>query len=144
MEYLTNVVRSKNVDISTDPFNGRNPSYCFVDLHDGENACLATEILPGQLVRGRPVKVNFNTKTNKRRPTPTAIESSGQGNVDMSTDALPPQSHIYDRWNCPNPQDRWIAPLEESRRLFVGGLPLVRTQPRLKREMRELFEGVSS
>ena len=55
---------SKNVDISIDPFTGRNPGYAFIDFDNKENADLALEVLFGQCIRDRSVKVNL--KTGKR------------------------------------------------------------------------------
>lgn len=44
--------------MSTDPFTGRNPSYCFVDLESGEECNRATSELNGKELLGRPVKIN--------------------------------------------------------------------------------------
>ena len=47
-----------NVSISTDPFTGRNPSYCFVDVETVEEAQRAIAELNGVDVLGRGVKVS--------------------------------------------------------------------------------------
>ncbi|KAI9657790.1 MAG: hypothetical protein M1821_002966 [Bathelium mastoideum] len=45
------------IDISIDPFNGRNPSYCFVFLPDEATAQRAINELSGQDFLGRPLKI---------------------------------------------------------------------------------------
>ena len=46
------------IDFSTDPFDGRNPSFCFVNFDNQHDADQALCILPGKPLLGRPVKVN--------------------------------------------------------------------------------------
>lgn len=58
--------------MSIDPFSGRNPSYCFVDFEDAEEAKKAIEILNGiELVR-RPIKAAQGVP--KRPPNLTDIK----------------------------------------------------------------------
>ncbi|RMY33003.1 hypothetical protein D0865_14582 [Hortaea werneckii] len=74
--FVDNDLPIKKVDISIDPFTGRNPGYCFVDVHTIEDAERALETLPGKRVRGRPIKINYNTprRGNSTRPRlPTKI-----------------------------------------------------------------------
>jgi RNA recognition motif-containing protein len=40
--------------MSIDPFSGRNPSYCFVDLDDNEDTDAVIRNLQGYQIRGRP------------------------------------------------------------------------------------------
>jgi len=47
-----------SVSISTDPFSGRNPSYCFVDLGSPDEATRAMNELNGKEVLGRAVRIN--------------------------------------------------------------------------------------
>jgi RNA recognition motif-containing protein len=42
--------------MSIDPFSGRNPSYCFVDLASTENASAVIQKLKNKTIRGRPLK----------------------------------------------------------------------------------------
>ena len=43
--------------MSIDPFSGRNPSYCFVELVNKEQADQAIAELNGKPILGRPVKI---------------------------------------------------------------------------------------
>ncbi|GAB1742649.1 hypothetical protein NU219Hw_g8363t1 [Hortaea werneckii] len=72
--FVENDLPIKKVDISIDPFMGRNPGYCVVDFHTIEDAERALQALPGKRVRGRSIKINHNTKrrgdsTGPRLPT---------------------------------------------------------------------------
>lgn len=50
--------RDVTVSISTDPFTGRNPSYCFVDVESSDEARRAIDELNGAEVLGRRVRVS--------------------------------------------------------------------------------------
>lgn len=43
--------------MSIDPYTGRNPSYCFVELKSKEQADRAMRKLSGKDLLGRPVKI---------------------------------------------------------------------------------------
>ena len=47
-----------NISMSIDPETGRNPSYCFVDFDNPEDASRAMAELNGQDVLGRTVRIN--------------------------------------------------------------------------------------
>ena len=64
-----------SVSISTDPFTGRNPSYCFVDLDSAEEAQRAMSELNGVDVLGRPLRVS-----------PGVAKRSGQGGEGGGTE----------------------------------------------------------
>ena len=51
------MVLSERIDISIDPFTGRNPSYCFVELETKEKSEQAMQQLDGRDFLGRPVKI---------------------------------------------------------------------------------------
>ncbi|KAK3078589.1 hypothetical protein LTS18_007124, partial [Coniosporium uncinatum] len=50
------------LDMSMDPFSGRYPSYCFVELPSCEDASRAMQDVAGQLIMNRPVKIKPATK----------------------------------------------------------------------------------
>lgn len=111
----------KTIDISIDPFTGRNPSYCFVDFHTAEDAQKALENLPGQDLRGRPIKLNYHTRKKHS-------QSQRDG------------KYVYDRWKSSDKSaSRWIAPHQQGRRLYVGGLPRIPWQSEVNSRMRDLF-----
>lgn len=56
--FKVNGFATVEIDMSIDPFTGRNPSYCFVDLRTVEEASTAMAELNGMEVLGRPVKIN--------------------------------------------------------------------------------------
>ena len=64
--YGFNVV---GISISTDPFTGRNPSYCFVDVDSVEEAQRAIDELNGVDILGRPLRIS-----------PGVAKRQGQGN----------------------------------------------------------------
>ena len=126
----TNAPTSLSIDISIDPFTGRNASYCFVDLPSAHQANLAIQTMQGQLVRGRPVKLNIDTGT---RHAPRGPRAHGE---KLPVD----HRYVYDRWTRDDAPDRWMVPQQEGRRVWVGGVPAdVRTQLRADGAMRELF-----
>lgn len=72
----------ERLDISVDPFTGKNPSYCFVELFTAEQAQRALSELPGASFMGRPLRVNVHIP--KRRDG-TALG----GNSSSSSRASP-------------------------------------------------------
>ncbi|MCJ1326164.1 hypothetical protein MMC10_002828 [Thelotrema lepadinum] len=135
----------RNVDMSTDPFTGRNPSYCFVDFHNNEDATRAMETMQGLLVRDRPIKLNL--KTEKRSGPrgsdrlPTKTYDRGWKPKQIPSKDVGPDAYVFDRWSRKDARTHWTAPIEEGRRVWVGGLPQIPNQDSVNAEMRELFSG---
>jgi RNA recognition motif-containing protein len=128
---------STNIDISIDPFTGRNPSYCFVDFNTTGDALNALHLIGGQEVRGRPVKINAKTAKcdpiyheNNQNPSRRAFSD----NVDKKAGP-----YAFDRWTQHDAVEHWTAPIEDGRRLYVGGLPRMPDQGTANVEMRKLF-----
>jgi RNA recognition motif-containing protein len=69
----------ERLDMSTDPFTGRNPSYCFAELFSAEEAERAINLLPGASFMGRPLRVNVHT------PKTRGGAVNGNGNGGMTT-----------------------------------------------------------
>lgn len=130
------------MDISIDPFNGRNPGYCFVDLEcSDEDAQLAIVTLQGQPVRGRPVKVNFNTQKKPHTQRLPTIAYNGKREArELPTPNVTDEAFAFDRWSRNDAPSRWMAPLHERRRLHVGGLSRIPNQDVVNSEMRALFQ----
>jgi hypothetical protein len=91
--FADNGFKVAQINMSTDPFTGRNPSYCFVDLESAEEAARAMAELSGQEVLGRPVKLNPGMKKSfaaGTSPTPrrewgaSSRDGNGNGNGNPS------------------------------------------------------------
>ena len=130
--------RSKNIDISIDPFTGRNPSYCFVDFHTPEDASLALRVIGGQEVRGRPVKIN----SKSARHDPIYHENNQNPSRRAFSDNTDKRAgpYAFDRWTQYDAIEHWTAPVEEGRRLYVGGLPRLPDQGTANVVMKKLFQ----
>lgn len=125
-----------------DPFTGRNPSYCFVELGSKEQADRAMVELDGQDLGGRPVKVKPGLAKSAGSDRPP--QRHGADNNFSS-----PRSY-NDRNNQPSSSDRWQRNdgsnnsrnnNEHSRRLYVGGLPKLADQQALENDLRDFFAG---
>ncbi|KAF7196005.1 RNA-binding protein CP33, chloroplastic [Pseudocercospora fuligena] len=140
--FSQNNVAIKKIDISTDPFTGRNPSYCFVDFHSEEEAAQAMENLQGQEIRGRPVRINPKTERSSfKERLPTKVWDRNWTRREVPSRDVDETAHAFDRWNRDDAQTHWSAPENEKRRIWVGGLPRIPNQDSLNAEMRELFQG---
>ncbi|CAK1358394.1 hypothetical protein CB0940_06988 [Cercospora beticola] len=145
----------KNIDISVDPFTGRNPSYCFVDFYDRETAQHVLDTLQGENVRGRPIKINLNTKRRTASPQNNNLSSSDrkdnqnwrsqnnwrtQPNPSPTPNQAEQPPYVFDRWHRDDAHTHWTTPAEEGRRLFVGRLPRIPQYYTLELEMKTLFK----
>ncbi|EXJ93316.1 hypothetical protein A1O1_01708 [Capronia coronata CBS 617.96] len=144
-EHGYNVAR---VTISTDPFTGRNPSYCFVDLDSPEEAQRAIAEMNGLDVRGRALRVSPGVakrgQGQDQGENGTArevrVKNFDRGRPretreERSTEYKP----TFDRWNRTDASSHWQAPQTEGRRLFVGNLPRIEPQSALDEEIQTLF-----
>ncbi|KAI7277784.1 hypothetical protein KC345_g6417 [Hortaea werneckii] len=142
--FVDNAHPFKRVDISIDPFTGRNTGYCFVDFQTTEDAEHALEALPGKRVRSRPLKINHNIERRgecTRPRLPTRIHERAGYVHEMPGLNVNNNAYVFDRWSrADEAPARWIAPVEERRRLYVGGLPQIRNQGSLNAEKRVLFQ----
>ncbi len=119
--------------MSVDPFTGRNPSYCFVELSTADQAKAAMQELNGQNLLGRPVKVKPGVAKSSARPTP-----SRPFQRPNPADGTP---YIYDRWRRTDAPHHFEGAADEGKRLYVGGLPRMPDQAAVNLQMRELFAG---
>ena len=62
------IIPSTNIDISINPFNGRNPSYCFADFPTQAAASHALQVLPGKLIRNRLIPLHIYLLTADHLP----------------------------------------------------------------------------
>jgi len=113
----------ERIDMSMDPFTGRNPSYCFVEFASKEQADSAIESLNGTNLLGRVVKANSCVPRSRKRPK-----------------TMP----LLDRWNRTDAEEHWRSMGQEKRRLFVGGLPKPDTQLQAEKLIQGLFSGFTT
>ncbi|KAI5198166.1 RNA-binding domain-containing protein [Aureobasidium subglaciale] len=147
----------ERLDMSTDPFTGRNPSYCFAELFSVEEAERAITSLPGASFMGRPLRVNVHTpKTRGANGTNTPLRTStrspfsaertwrGQSSAEGAETPSKTgerDSYAFNRWERNDAAAQWTAPVETGRRLYVGGLPRIDGQEVINEEMKALFSG---
>ncbi|KAJ5095027.1 hypothetical protein N7532_007318 [Penicillium argentinense] len=113
----------ERIDIAIDPFTGRNPSYCFVDVQTKEQAARAMFELDGRDLMGRPVKIK------------PGVQKSASSTVSGS---LEPR---LDQWRRQTQPSFAKTHSDSSRRVYVGGLPRLTDQDAVKSNIRTFFEG---
>ncbi|KAL1961925.1 hypothetical protein VTN77DRAFT_754 [Rasamsonia byssochlamydoides] len=129
----------ERIDISIDPFTGRNPSYCFVELETKDQADKAMKELDGRDLLGRPVKVKPGVakSTQQDRSSPRTTDSaSPHANGKTSS-----PSFTFDRWHRNDASTHWKGYSDQGRRLYVGGLPKLSNQMSIDSEIRNFFKG---
>ncbi|KAL8727504.1 MAG: hypothetical protein Q9181_005690 [Wetmoreana brouardii] len=115
----------EHINMSIDPYSGRNPSYCFVELVSKEQAQQATLELNGKPVLGRPVKIG-----------PGVARSKGKRSQGGSARDTRP---IFDRWTREDASDHWKG--YHGRRLLLSGLPRMPDHHTVNEEIRHIFKG---
>jgi hypothetical protein len=105
----------ERIVISIDPFTGRNPSYCFVELKDKDQAEQAMQKLNEQEFFRCPLKV--------KPCIPKTI--------------LPAAVRPFDRWERNDADEHWAGLATAGRRLYVRGLP----RPIMKEESQIVVAG---
>ncbi|KAL3451634.1 hypothetical protein BJX65DRAFT_222280 [Aspergillus insuetus] len=153
------------IDISIDPFSGRNPSYCFVDLQTKELAERAMNELDGSDLLGRPVKIKPGVvKSASERAQQRTGTSNGTA-AATGSDSLSSGSPRVNR-TSPFNADRWRrddasasapstllkfnssangsgngnANSDASKRLYVGGLPRLTDQETITSNITAFFK----
>ncbi|KAA8646906.1 hypothetical protein EYZ11_007545 [Aspergillus tanneri] len=123
----------ERIDIAIDPFTGRNPSYCFVDLETKELAERAITELDGHDMLGRPVKIK-----------PGVVKSSSERS-QQRTDSSPRANKTFgmDRWRRDDRRDESTPAAKPSSdsscRLYVGGLPRLTDQEAINSNITNFF-----
>lgn len=122
---------SERIDIAIDPFTGRNPSYCFVDLESKESADRAMVELDGRDMLGRPIKIK-----------PGVAKNSSE-RIQQRMEGLPQRDKIFtgERSRRNDTPSFGKMTSDSSRRLYVGGLPKVADQDSINSSMAQFFRG---
>lgn len=126
----------EHINMSIDPYSGRNPSYCFVELATKEQADRAMLELNGKECLGRPVKVGPGVARSRNKLPRDKVEQRARNTPEN----LRP---VFDRWTRTDAPDHWKGYSEQGRRLFVGGLPRMPDHHTVNADVRELFKGYS-
>ncbi|KAL4775937.1 hypothetical protein BDW60DRAFT_104303 [Aspergillus nidulans var. acristatus] len=151
------------IDISIDPFSGRNPSYCFVDLSTKELAERAMAELDGGDLLGRPVKIKpgvVKSASERQQQQRTGMGAS-TGSVGDGLSSGSPRANRTG--SSPLNADRWrrddnltsasTTPTklsnmstynpnaDPSKRLYVGGLPRLTDQEAISSNITQFFKG---
>jgi len=119
--------------ISTDPFTGRCPSYCFVELATKQHADLAIEQLNGTEMLGRNVNV--------KHAVPRTSRGGAEGHNDFRSNR--PEANrtapAFNRWERTDASSHFRA--EQGCRLYVSGFPRMPDQNAVEVEVKKIFEG---
>ena len=115
------------ISISIDPYTGRNPSYCFVELNTKQQADRAIKEVSGKNVLGRPVRLELGVT---RRVAKRRVEATGCKQT----------SPTFDHWTRTDASKYWKGYNEKGRRLVVGGLPQMADHGTVDKGVRELFK----
>lgn len=148
---------SSRIDISIDPFSGRNPSYCFVDLETKELAERAMTELDGSDLLGRPVKIKPGVvKSASERQQQQQRTGLGTGNGDGPSSGSPRGNKTSpfnaDRWRrdensgpatptkLSTGQGMNTGSADPNKRLYVGGLPRLTEQDDITTSITDFFK----
>ena len=126
----------EHINMSIDPYTGRNPSYCFVELATKEQAEQAMRELNGKEFLGRPVKVGPGVARSRNKRPREGLDKRARNTQECS-------KPVFDRWTRTDAPDHWKGYTEQGRRLFVGGLPRMPDHHTVNADIRELFTGYS-
>lgn len=94
--------------MSVEPFTGRNPSYCFVELETKQQAEQALVEINGEYMLGRPVKLGPGiARSRVARPRG---ESDRKIRIRRSR-----PSPIFDHWTRTDASEHWRGYPEQGR-----------------------------
>ncbi|KAI4252379.1 MAG: hypothetical protein L6R42_007988 [Xanthoria sp. 1 TBL-2021] len=129
--FTHNNYQISHINMSIDPYSGRNPSYCFVELTSKSQADSAMQELSGQFLLGRPVKIGPGVAASKKRKATT--------NHSKHVETYP-EEPVFQRWTRTDAPDHFDYG-KQGRRVWVGGLPKMGAHSAVNAGVRELFAG---
>ena len=150
--FTDNAFQVAQINMSTDPFTGRNPSYCFVDLETADAATRAMSELNGKEVLGRPVKINPGVKKSFGSTPRREWGADSRNTCKSIFPHIIPVTTLtiliageykptFDRYARTDAREHWTGQVEQGKRLYVGGLPRIDGQATVDAEMQAVFEG---
>ncbi|KAK5937023.1 hypothetical protein PMZ80_010772 [Knufia obscura] len=137
-----------NISMSIDPETGRNPSYCFVDFENPEDASRAMDDLNGRDVLGRTVRISPGVarKSNFEGGEGPRQYGSPRGVGDRQQDGGKPpferSGYSRDGQSRPSFQDR-NSNQESSgpvKRLYMGNLPAIESADDVSQAIHTLID----
>jgi RNA recognition motif-containing protein len=131
---------SEKLIMSTDPFTGLNPSYCFIELNTKAEADRAKEEITGKAtIYGRPVKVNNVVPKKDIRIGSIKSYDDGTPRLRNETYNNSEKPFAVNRWEKSRESNPRQDACKEGRRLYVGGLPQINGQGLLDKKIHEIF-----
>lgn len=124
--FALNCYKIEHMSMSTDPFTGRNTSFCFVELSSKSQADIAMQELNGKVLLGRPVKIGPGVATSK---------------LTIRTRKRCSKPPVFQRWTRTDASEHFQGYTDQGRRVWVGGLPKMRGHCSVDAGIRELFGG---
>lgn len=124
----------EHINMSIDPYSGRNPSYCFVELATWEQADRAMLELNGKEMLGRPLRLGPGIARSRNKRPQVETDQRARNIQDSPRP-------VFDRWTRTDAPDHWKGCSEQGRRLFVGGLPRMPDHHTVNADVRKLFKG---
>jgi RNA recognition motif-containing protein len=132
---------SERIDIAIDPFTGRNPSYCFVDLETKELADKAMTELDGRDMLGRPVKIKPGVAKTASERSQQQQQQQQQQRTESSPRSDKGSPFALDRWRRNDAPVFAKVNSDSSRRLYVGGLPKLTDPEIITTNITNFFKG---
>jgi hypothetical protein len=102
------------------------------------------EKLRGHLIRGRSIKINYDTgKRAEHRPRRLETRMANGERRSFDFNSTSTSRFVFDRYARTDTREHWTKPIGEGRRLIVRGLSDICDQVFVNEEMRQLFQGHS-
>jgi RNA recognition motif-containing protein len=94
--------------------------YCFVDLNHSEDGDTVIEKLRGHLIRGRSIKINYDTgKRAEHHPRRLETRMANGERRSFDFNSTSTSRFVFDRYARTDTREHWTKPIGEGRRLIV-------------------------
>ncbi|KAI4230234.1 MAG: hypothetical protein L6R36_000199 [Xanthoria steineri] len=115
--FANNNYQIDHINMSTDPYSGRNPSYCFVELTSPSQAENAMQHLNGQSFLGRPLKIGPGIAASSKKRNATINQKTRNHEKYPEEEPV-----VFQRWTRTDASDHFEYG-KQGQRVWVGGLP---------------------